>query len=128
MVSNEYLSEVALVTADNATTAGTTAVDSTGADCTGYDAVSFVVVLGTAASNNTAKLQESADNSTWADVSGVVTAGGQKVLIVDRFRPAKQYARVEVARGTSSTVDAIVALRYKARNAPVTQSGAGITG
>jgi hypothetical protein len=126
MFANGYASEFDLITADNATATGTSAVDSTGVDCTGYDSVRFVVVIGTAAANNTAKLQESADNSAWADVtSGAVTnSGTQKVLILDRFRPAKKFVRVEVARGTSTTVDAIVAQRYRARTEPTTQTGA----
>lgn len=129
MIVSEYLTEDALVTADDATTAGTTAVDSTGVDMTGYDGVLFVVKLGTAAANNTAKAQVSASSgSGYADVSGVITAASAKVLLVDVFRPSLQYARVEVTRGTSSTVDAIIAIRYKARSKPVTQTGALIKG
>lgn len=129
MIVSEYLSEAALVTADDATAGGTTAVDSTGVDMTGYDGVLFVVKIGTAAANNTAKAQVSAVvGSGYADVSGVITAVSSKVLIVDVFRPSLQFARVEVTRGTSTTVDAIIAIRYKARNQPVTQTGALIKG
>lgn len=123
MIANEYASEGDLVTVDDPTTAGTTAVDSTGADMTGYDAVRFIVKIGTAAANNTAKVQESVDNSVWTDVtSGSVASGANKTLILDRFRPAKRYARVEVTRGTSTTVDAIVTQRYRPRVKPTTQT------
>ncbi len=132
MVGNGFLNEDIKITVDDATVAGTSAVDSTALDMTGYDGVLFIVKLGTAAANNTAKGQEDTGSSmaTVQDLlaskvssSAVATL---KTLVLDIQRPQKQWVRVEVARGTSTTVDAIVAIQYKARNLPVAQAAASV--
>jgi hypothetical protein len=120
-----YLSDNIKVTVDNATAAGTSAIDSTSIDMTGFDGVLFIVKLGTAAANNTAKAQEDTVTGfgTVQDLAGSLTAAGvtNKVLMIDIERPTKQWVRVEVARGTSTTIDSILAIQYKARSLPITQ-------
>ncbi len=120
-----YLSDNVKVTVDGPTAAGTTAIDSTAIDMTGYDGVLFLVKLGTAAANNTAKAQSDTvvGMGTVADLAGSLTTAGvtNKVLLIDLQRPTKQFVRVEVARGTSTTIDAMVAIQYKARSLPITQ-------
>lgn len=120
-----YLSDNIKVTVDAPTAAGTTAIDSTAIDMTGFDGVLFIVKLGTAAANNTAKAQEDTVTGfgTVQDLAGSLTAAGvtNKVLMIDLERPVKQWVRVEVARGTSTTIDSIIAIQYKARSLPITQ-------
>ena len=120
-----YLSDNIKVTVDGPTATGTTAIDSTAIDMTGYDGVCFIVKLGTAAANNTIKGQSDTvvGFGTVQDLAGSSTVAGvtNKVLILDLQRPTKQFVRVEVLRGTTTTIDAIVAIQYKARSLPITQ-------
>lgn len=132
MVGNEYLSEGVLITVDGPTTAGTSEVDSTALDMTGYDGVIFIVKIGTAAANNSAKAQEDTATGmgTVQDLAGSSTPSSAvatlKTLVIDVQRPVKQFVRCAVLRGTSTTVDAIVAIQYRARNLPTTQSAIAV--
>lgn len=132
MIGNEYLNEGIAITVDNATGAGTSEVDSTALDMTGYAGVLFIVKIGTAAANNTIKGQEDVVSTmgTVQDLAGSSTASSAvttlKTLVLDLQNPVKQFVRVAVLRGTSTTVDAIVAIQYKARNIPVVQAAAAV--
>lgn len=131
MVEVGYLTDDIAVTVDNATAAGTSEVDSTGVDMTGYDSVAFIVVIGTPATNNYAKGQEDSavGFGTVQDLAGSKTASlasGTKGLLLDIQHPVKQFVRTAVIRGTSTTVDAIITIRYKARLLPVVQAIASI--
>jgi len=120
-----YLSDNIKVTVDAPTVAGTTEIDSTAIDMTGFDGVCFLVKLGTAAANNTVKGQQDTVTGfgTVADLAGSSTVAGvtNKVLVLDIQRPTKQFVRAAVLRGTSTTIDAIIAIQYKARSLPITQ-------
>jgi hypothetical protein len=128
-VFSGYLTDNANVQVDGATAAGTSAVDSTAVDMAGYDGVLFIVQLGTAAANNTIKAQQDSAvaMSGAADLTGTsVASGTKKTVVLDVQRPAKQFVRCEVTRGTSTTVDAITTIRYKARALPVGQPTANV--
>ncbi|HRX84794.1 MAG TPA: hypothetical protein P5572_07230 [Phycisphaerae bacterium] len=119
---NGFLSENTLTTlVKSYQSANTTAVNSDGVDMQGYDGVLFVVALGTAAANNTVNAAQGADNSAdWTDLEGTsVASGSNKLVLLDVGKPTDRYIRCEVARGTSTTVDAIIAIRYRARTLPV---------
>lgn len=96
------------------TAAGTTAVDSTGVDMAGWDGVLFITSFGTAASGNTVKAAQSADDSTYDDLTGTsVTSGtSDEDVWIDVYRPRDRYVRLSAARGTSSTLESIWAIRY----------------
>lgn len=109
-------------------TAATSAVESTGVDMAGYEGVLFVTSFGTAAANNTIKAAQGADNSAdWEDLTGTSVASGtsDEDVWVDVFRPRDRYVRVEIARGTSSTLESIWAIQYGARTAPVDNTTSG---
>lgn len=131
MVEAGYLTDDIAVTVDNATAGGTSEVDSTGVDMTGYDGVVIIAVIGTPAANNYLKGQEDSavGFGTVQDLAGSKTsslASGTKALILDLQHPAKQFVRGAVIRGTSTTVDAIITIRYKGRSLPVIQAVASI--
>jgi len=127
---NGFLTENALVTlVKGYQGAGTSAVNSDGVDMRGYDSVLFIVALGTAAADNTVNAAQGADNSAdWTDLEGTSVASGAKtLLLLDIHKPTDRYVRAEVARGTSTTVDSIIAIQYRARELPVSNTtGASI--
>lgn len=104
------------------TLTGTTAANGTGIDRSGYDSVKIIgstgAVGGTPSSFTvTFKLQDSADNSTFADVSGksftVTAADGENTLDVSLIG-LNQYIRVVMTpafvAGTSPSVLAAAAV------------------
>lgn len=132
MVGNEYLNEGISIQVDGATGAGTSEVDSTAVAMDGYEGVLFIVQLGTAAVNNTVKGQEDVaiGMGTVQDLAGSSVASSAvatlKTLVLDVQRPVKDFVRCAVLRGTSTTVDSITTIRYKARNLPVVQAAANV--
>lgn len=109
------------------TTAGTSEVDGDGIDMSGYEGCLFICKFGTAASGNTLQAQQSQDNSSYADLEGtLVTVGSSdEIVYLDLVKPQERYARVQAQRGTSSTLDWCVAIRYGARKVPVDNEIAG---
>lgn len=118
----------------NAVAAGTTDVECTSVDMAGFDAVRFVASFGTltASQVTTVKAQESADNSTFTDITGAASAAfddgdDNLIAIVDVIRPTKRYVRLVIDRGTANAVvDCVLAEQYQARSEPVTQSASVI--
>ena len=119
-----------LTRVSNAAAAGTSNINCTSVDMAGYDKVTFIASFGTLTATQVTglKLQESSDNSSFADVTSGATAAmadgdSNKVLMATYSRPAKRYVRVVVTRGTANAVvDGVIALQYSARTIPVTQS------
>jgi hypothetical protein len=132
MLDTGYLSEQIKISVDGPTVAGTTEVDSTPVDMNGFDGVLFLVQLGTAAANNTVKAQEDTvvGMGTVQDLAGSSLASSAvatlKTLVLDVKRSTKEFLRVAVLRGTSTTVDSIVAIRYNARTLPAAQVAANV--
>lgn len=129
---NHLSDEVKVTRVMNAVAAGTTDQESSIIDMAGYDGVLFVASFGTltASQVTSVKVQQNSANSTsgMADLAGTSTgpladADSNKVLMVDVFQPEEQYLRLVVDRGTANAViDGVVAIQYKARALPVTQS------
>lgn len=117
------LLEEVKITAEAPSVSSTTTIDSSAYDMAGFDGIMFVVRVGTTAANNDIRLrQSSATGGTYADLTGTkVVAGTNNQLMVDLFRPGKQFIKCQVQRGTATTIDALVALQYKGRTGPVTQ-------
>ena len=123
-LSNEALVREAVPT----TAAGTSGINGTSLDMQQYENVLFVVKFGTAASDNTIHVEVSADESTWNDLAGsqVTVGSSDEIVAIDLTNwVADRYARVVVERGTSTTLDWGVAIRYGAHNTPVTNALAG---
>ena len=100
------------------------------ADSLGYEGVLIVTNLGTAASNNTMKLQQSSDNGgsdDFSDIAGTSLGVGSsdEILWDEVHRPGKRYLRAYVSRGTSTTCETIYALLYNPYSVPVTNVTSG---
>jgi hypothetical protein len=95
-----------------------------------YSGVRFIVKFGTAATDNTAKLQQSSDDAAtdaYSDLEGTSISSGasDEIVILDCPNPQKQYLKCVLARGTSSTVESIVAELYNPRTVPVDNTVSG---
>lgn len=115
----------------NATAAGTSVLNSTGVDTLGYSAVRFVAMFGALTSTQvtTMSVTYSDDNSTWtsSDVASSKTtaladADGNKMLIVDIYKPTHRYLRANINRATANAaVDGVIAELYLADDSPITK-------
>ncbi len=99
-----------------------------------YDGCLFLLRFGTAAADNTAKIQQSSDDAAtdaYSDLEGTSVASGtsDEIVFIDVKKPTKRYLKCVLARGTSTVVDSIVAIPYFARQTPVDNTVSGtITG
>jgi hypothetical protein len=111
------------------TTAGTSEIDGATIDMEGYEGVLFVAKFGTAAANNSLQAQQDSDSAMGspADLEGtLVTVGASdEIVYLDVYKPTERYVRCQVERGTSTTLDWCVAIRYGARKLPVDNDTAG---
>jgi hypothetical protein len=111
------------------TAAGTSEVDGATIDTAGLEGVLFIAKFGTAATDNTLQAQQGADSglSDAADLIGTSVAVGasDEIVWLDLYRPQERYVRVQVERGTSTTLDWCVALGYCPRVTPVDNTTAG---
>ena len=108
--------------------AATSAINSASVDMSGYTGVLFIASFGTAAANNTMNAAQGADDSAdWEDLTGTSVASGasDEDVWVDVYRPTDRYVRAEIARGTSTTLEAIWAIQYGPRTAPVDNTTTG---
>lgn len=128
MFLNGYITEYCQLTKlSDPTTAGTSAVDSGSVDMAangGCDGVLIFTSYGTAASGNVIKAQQSSDDGVvddYSDIAGeaVAVSTSDEDQWLDIQRPGKRYVRIEAARGTSSALGDIWAVKYKFRNLPV---------
>lgn len=110
------------------TAAGTSTVTSSSVDMTGYDAVCFLAMYGTAAADNLIHAETSPDDSTFTDITGSEpndAGASSERQFVDVVRPAARYVRCLAVRGTSSTLENIIAIRYNTRSMAVDNKVAG---
>jgi len=112
-------------------TVATTAIESDIIDMAGFDAILFIVVWGAITDGTPlVKVQSGADSglSDAADLASTSVAAAitddNKLSIVDVTGISERYVRAYVTRGgsTGAVVDAIIAIKYKAKKEPVTQS------
>lgn len=124
-LSNKVKIESALAT----TAAGTTEIDGATIDTAGYEGVLFIAKWGTAAAGNFLQAQQGAASnlSDAADLEGTAVGVGasDEIVWLDLYRPRERYVRVQAERGTSSTLDWGVAIKYGARVTPVDNTTAG---
>lgn len=116
--------------------AAQTDYDSTVIDMAGYDGVLFVTAFGAIAATATPKvtIHDSDTNAVGTAISATAQTIGatddDKLVIHDLLRPKKRYLAVRVVRdlvAADSTVDAILAIRYRARSEKVTQDSADVS-
>lgn len=112
-------------------TVATTAIESDIIDMAGFDAIMFIVVWGAITDGTPLVKVQSGANSALndaADLAGTSVAitvdDDNKLSVVDVTDISERYVRAHVTRGgsTGAVVDAILAIKYKARSEPVTQS------
>lgn len=132
-VFSGYITDnVKLTKVQDHTTAGTSAVNSDAVDMTGYDGVLFFSSFGTAASNNTCNLAVSATSGgSFDDLTGTSVSSGSsdEDVWIDATGgvadSTKTWCRIEFARGTSTTLESVWALQYKARALPISNVVSG---
>jgi hypothetical protein len=119
------ISDDLVLSADGPTIAGTTTIDGSAVDMSGYSGVLFIVRLGTPAANNTIRVQQDTDSGMGAaaDLVGtLVAAGANNLCAIEVVFPGgptgERYVRCRVTRGTSTTIDSILAIRFGARSRP----------
>lgn len=104
--------------------AATSAIESDVVDMSGYNGVLFLTRFGTAAANNSVKVQQGEESNLSDAVdlegSGVVSGAdpSNEAIYVDVYKPNKRYVRLYVTRGTSSTLGEIWAIKYGPRKVP----------
>lgn len=112
----------------NAVAAGTTAQNGSVIDMQGFDGVVFVAAVGalTATQVTSLKAQDGAVSnlSDASDLAGslvgpLADADGNKLLVLDVYRPQKRYIRPVLNRATANAViDGIIAIQYSGDKAP----------
>lgn len=128
---NGYITDnISLIKIQDHTAAGTSTVTSSAVDMQGYDGALFFTSFGTAASNNTVKLQQSSDDGgsdDYTDLTGTsVTSGSSDEDVwIDYTRPGKRYLKFIASRGTSSTLESMWVLLYHARTGAINNSTTG---
>lgn len=134
--------KVALQRVIDATAAGTTPINGNGVDLgdqEGYDGVLFILAVGalTATQLTSMKAQASDDNGAsdaYADIANSNTqtlqdADNNKLLLLDVYRPPKQWVRPIVNRGTAdAVVDGVIAVRYNASGPPTVHDASTVAG
>jgi hypothetical protein len=113
----------------NATAAGVTNVNGSGVDMQGFDGVVFICAIGTLTATQVTSLKAQSDTqanfATAADLAGTNTGpyadvDGNKILVLDIYRPRKRFVRPVVVRGTANAViDGVIAIQYKGEKNPI---------
>lgn len=121
---------VKLFKAADHSAANTTGVTSSAIDTQGYGGCLIITSFGTAAADNTVKVQQSDDDAAtdaYSDLTGTSVASGtsDEDVWVDIKRPAKRYLKLVAARGTSSTLESIWAILYNPTSVPVDNTTSG---
>lgn len=109
--------------------AASTAVNGASVDMSGWDGVLFALSLGAVDGTQDMKAQDSADDATFADITGaaitqVTATGDSKLYLLDVWRPSGRYVRPVVTNGAGAAADfqAVIALRYRRTGRlPITQ-------
>lgn len=134
-MQKHLLDEVKISRIMNAVAAGTSDQTSSAIDMAGFDGVLIVAAVGalTATQVTSLKAQQSSDDGgsdAYGDLAGtsvgpLADTDGNKMLVLDLFRPEKRYVKAIVDRGTANAViDGVFAIQYTARSLPVAQATA----
>ncbi len=117
------------VTTGVAQSAGSTDHYTSWVDCRGYEGVAFVTHLSmsTGACAGTYHLEMAATSTPTAGTDIYGTSGtlstalvnDTALVITETHRPLQRYVRLYLTRSTGESIISCVALRYRARTAPV---------
>jgi len=123
---NLFLSDdIKITKLQDHTTAATSTVTSDELDMVGYDGVVFITSFGTAAANNLVTLHHSDTTGTEAATVALKASGtSDEDVVLDVLYP-KRFCTLVASRGTSSTLESIWAIQYKARAKAVTNALSG---
>ena len=105
-------------------TTGTTDQFSNIIDSADCDGVMFVVRLGSPAANNIVSAQQNTLNQAGGMndlLSSGQISGTNNIVVVDVSFPQKRYVRARIQRGTTTTVDSMIAIKYNADKMPAVQ-------
>jgi hypothetical protein len=119
-----FLSEECKITTVAPVATGTTTITGSAIDMAGYDGALFIVRLGSPATNNNLRVSQcDTTGGSYADIVGTKVGdhATDNPLIVDIKRPNEQFLKYVVTRGTTSTIDIVTIIQYKAKNRSVTQ-------
>ncbi len=124
---NELLRQCNLVKVSDVSAAATTALNSASVDMTGYDGAIFFTSFGTAADGNKINAATGATTAAFVDLEGssASSTAATEDFFISVHKPRKQFLRCEILRPTSSTVENIWCLQYKASKQPVTINSSG---
>ena len=124
-MSSNFFSEAHHITAAAPTATGTSTIDSAEVDMAGWDGVIFIVRLGSPATNNNIRAQQDVATgmASAADLLGTLVGNHatNTPLILDVKRPLERFVRCRVTRGTTTTIDTLVAIKYRGRNRTFSQ-------
>jgi hypothetical protein len=119
-----FLSEEAKITSVAAVATATSTVTGSAIDMAGYDGALLIVRLGSPATNNNIRWSQcDTTGGSYADIEGTLVGNHatENPLIVDLKRPREQFLKYVITRGTTTTVDSVVVIQYKAHNRAVSQ-------
>lgn len=124
------LSRTKVIESSPYTTAGTSDVTGVAIDMAGYEGVMFIANFGTAAADNTILLHQSSDDASadaYTEVLGTQVGVGasDEIVVLDVYRPRERYVKCIAERGTSSTLEGVIAIQYGPRSLPVDNTVAG---
>lgn len=117
----------------NAVAAGTSVQTSSAIDMQGFDGVLIVAGVGalTATQVTSLKAQQSSDDGStdsYGDLEGTLVGpladgDGNKLLVLDIYKPEKRYLKALVNRATANAViDFVIAIQYHRGDVPMTHA------
>jgi hypothetical protein len=123
-VQQSFLSENVKITTVASVATGTTTITGSAIDMAGYDGALLIVRLGSPATNNNIRWSQcDTTGGSYADIEGTLVGNHatDNQLVVDLIKPREQFLKYVVTRGTTTTIDIVTIVQYKAANRPVTQ-------
>ena len=124
MIAKSLLKGAKITEVISATVTGTTNINGTVVDMANFEFVAFITSLGTAAANNGHKVQQgtTANASDQADLLGsslLCNNAAGKVLMSEVLHPQERYVRPVVIRGTTTTINSVLAIQWGPRTTPI---------
>ena len=112
------------------TSGGSTEVESAVYDMSGYEGILFVAMNGILGTSDWGVWAESGTSSGLSSTSSVIagskvnsTAGGTSVgIVLDIYKPEHRYVKLNFDQQSTGDIGGIVAIKYGAHKAPITQS------
>lgn len=119
----ELLKDAKITEVVIATVTGTSTINSAEVDMANYENVVFITSLGTTASNNGHKIQQDVVTGMAgaADLLGsqLLCNGTGRVLMSEVIKPLERFVRCSVLRGTTTTINNVIAIQFGARKRPI---------